>query len=48
MKIKNKQKVEVYMNEENKMKLQSRADKEDCSMAEVVKRALTFYYKNND
>lgn len=48
MRTKNKQKIEVYMNDENKEKLQNRANKEDCSMAEVVKRALTFYYKNND
>lgn len=47
MRIKNKQKVEVYLTDAGKETLQIRANDEGRTMAEIVKRALDLYYKHN-
>ncbi len=45
MKLKNKQKVEVYLTDENKAKLKLVAEKSGSTMAEIIKRALEVYLK---
>lgn len=43
MKLKNKKKVEIFLTEEWKQKVQDRAEKLGTTMAGVIKRALEEY-----
>lgn len=45
MKLKNKQKIEVFLTIDSKEKLREKAGKLGISMAEVIKRALEIYLK---
>jgi hypothetical protein len=45
MKIRNKEKIEVYMTDQLKIALKQRSLTDNCSMAKIVKTALELYLK---
>jgi hypothetical protein len=44
MKLKNKKKIELFLTEEWKLKIQNRATQLGSSMAEIIKRAIEEYF----
>jgi predicted DNA-binding protein len=45
MKLKNKQKVEVFLTDAIKAKLKGRAEETGSTMSEIIKRALDSYFE---